>query len=253
MKFSKILVTAAAMVAVACGSAMAFPTGQIWIPSTDAKALKEVTLNISNYARFSSHTSGPNYLNIGAQVGLLPFEKIKMEVGVDYLTAGLNGTAADAHPFAFNAKVAVPEGALFGGMPALAAGIYNVGTFDHGYTGGNTMSNIAYGLIAKTIPMVGRISVGGYHGAEKNLGENSNIGLLASWDRAMPEISDKLWLAVDYMGGPNYYNALSVGGSWAFTSKVSLLTGVNFYNAFQDNHNSGGKPTFTTQLFVTLP
>jgi hypothetical protein len=135
--------------------------------------------------------------------------------------------------------------------------MYGIGTYDKG-AGQNTMQNIAYGLIARTFPVIGRISAGGYSGNEKNLGKNINDGLLLSWDRSMPEISDKLWLAVDYMSGRNYNGALSFGGSWAFSKQVSLLVGVNVYNPFQDSDPAtgslpGGKPTFTTQLDINLP
>lgn len=74
---------------------------------------------------------------------------------------------------------------------------------------------------------------------------------MLSWDRSMPEISDKLWMAVDYMSGNNAFGALSAGAAWAFTPNVSLLVGVNVYNPFQDE-KPGGKPTFTTQLDINF-
>jgi len=58
-------------------------------------------------------------------------------------------------------------------------------------------------------------------------------------------------MAVDYMGGNNYYSALSAGASWAFTPNVSVLVGANFYNPFQKTLY-GGKPTFTTQLDINF-
>jgi len=67
----------------------------------------------------------------------------------------------------------------------------------------------------------------------------------------MSEISDKLWLGVDYMSGNNAYGALSAGASWAFTPHISVLVGANVYNPGQDTLY-GGKPTFTTQLDINF-
>ncbi|MSN26157.1 MAG: hypothetical protein GJV46_09845 [Geobacter sp.] len=256
MKFSKIVVAASAIVALASSVAMATPSTQIWIPSTDVKGFKEVNLGIDNYIRFSDAAdAGANTYDLGVTVGVLPFEKFKLEVGVDYMTDNLgSGSTMAQHPIYFNFKGGVPEDAFFQGMPAVAAGMFGIGTFDRG-TNGNTMGNVAYGLIAKTFPVIGRISVGGYNGAEKNLGSNTSSGVLASWDRTMSEISDKLWLAVDYQGGNNALGALSVGGSWAFSKQVSLLVGADFFNPFFNPRGAslpGGKPTFTTQLDINF-
>lgn len=254
MKFGKIIATAAALTAFAAGSAMATPSTQIWIPSTDVKGFKEVNIGVDNYIRFSdAANAGANYYDLGVTAGVLPLENLKLEIGIDYLTDNLGGASNQAkHPIMFNFKTGIPEDA-FGikGMPAIAAGMYNIGTFDRGVAG-NTMQNIAYGLVAKTLPVIGRISLGGYNGAEKQFGEKINNGILASWDRSMPEISDKLWLAVDYMSGRNYNGALSFGGSWAFSKNTSLLVGVDIYNPGQSTL-TGGKPTFTTQLDINLP
>jgi len=45
MKLFKILAASGMVVAMTCGSAMAIPTAQTWIPSPDAKGFKEVTVN----------------------------------------------------------------------------------------------------------------------------------------------------------------------------------------------------------------
>jgi hypothetical protein len=199
--------------------------------------------------------------------GVLPSENIKLELGVDMLMTGLqNDNAADNHPFYFNAKLGTPEDA-FGikGLPAFAVGAYNLGTYDKPENGLSTRQNIAYGLVGKTLPVIGRLSVGGYYGSSRALatagnpsGTKNNSGVLASWDRSMPEISDKLWLAVDYMSGNNANGEISVGGSWAFSKQVSLLVGVVFFNPFYNvspNDNGaipGGKPALTTQLDISF-
>jgi hypothetical protein len=247
MKSLKLAVVAAAIVAMASSSAMATPSTQIWIPSTDAKDFKNIHIDIDNYARFASDPSvaGTNMYNIGLSAGVLPFENIKLEVGVDFLK--IDDKAYDEHPFYINAKLATPEGA-FGikELPAFAVGGYNLSTVSA------TQQNIVYALVAKTLPVVGRLSVGGYTSNEDLYGKKDNKGILASLDRSIPEISDKLWLAVDYMGGNNANGALSVGGSWAFSKQISLIVGAVFFNPFQEV-KPGGKPTLTTQIDISLP
>jgi hypothetical protein len=250
MKSLKLVAVAAALVALTSSSALATPSTQIWIPSTDVKGFKEVNISLDNYVRFSNAAdAGVNTIDIGVTAGILPLEKFKIEVGVDYMTDNTAGSLASNHPAYFNFKAGVPEDAFFAGMPAVAAGMYGLNTAS------TTLSqNIAYGLIAKTFPVVGRLSVGGYNGAETYFGTGkTKSGVLASWDRTMSEISDKLWLAVDYQGGNNYLGALTVGGSWAFSKQVSLIVGVGFYNEISVEKGGGGKPTFTTQLDINLP
>jgi hypothetical protein len=245
MKRVKVLTLAAAIVAVACGSAMAYPTGQINIPSTDAKGLKEVAIGINNYARFSTaDTAGANTYDLGVTTGLLPFEKVKLEVGADYGTTG----TATKQPMTYNAKLATAEDALIVGMPAFAIGGYNLGNA----VPGTNAQNIGYALVARTFPVVGRISVGGYSGDKDILvdakGKKDNTGVLASWDRSITEVSDKLWLGIDFASGNSALGGLGVGGSWAFSKQVSLLGGVTFYNEQTNN-----KPSFTTQVVISLP
>ena len=244
MKTVRILALAFAALALASSFSMAGPTGQINIPSTDAKGLKEVTISFNHYGRFSSAPdAGPGSFGVGVVTGLLPFEKLKLEIGADYTTTGLS----TVYPFSFNGKIASAEDALFSGMPAIALGGYNLGTIADAYP-----QNIVYGLIAKTLPVVGRFSVGGYNGAERSLGKKVNNGILASWDRTMTEVSDNLWLGVDYMSGKNADNEVSFGASWSFTKQVTLLMGITVPNAGQ-SALLGGKPTWTAQLSLNLP
>lgn len=268
MKLGKILASTVLAVAMACGSAMATPSTQIWIPSPDVKAFKDIHIDVDNYMRFSPKADGgPNYYNLGVSAGVLPYENIKLELGVDMLMTSLqNDNQADNHPFYFNAKLGTPEDA-FGvkGLPAFAVGAYNLGTYDKPANGLSTRQNIVYGLVGKTLPVVGRFSVGGYYGSSRALattgnpsGSKNNSGVMASWDRSMPEISDKLWLAVDYMSGNNANGEISVGGSWAFNKNVSLIVGAVFFNPFYnvgtgDNGTiPGGKPALTTQLDISF-
>ncbi len=251
MKRVKLMAVAAAVVAIASGSAYAGPTGQINIPSVDAKSLKEVTINVSNNVRFSTDSdAGPNLYDIGVVTGLLPYEKIKLEVGADYGTTGV----ATKQPMTYNVKLATTEDALFVGLPAFAIGGYNLGNITtDAINSGTNAQNIYYGLVAKTFGKAGRFSVGGYIGDKAVLvnasKDGDNTGVIASWDRTISEVSDKLWVGVDYMSGNNGDGEFSVGGSWAFSKQITLLSGVTFYN----EKATGGKTAFTTQLSINLP
>jgi isopropylmalate/homocitrate/citramalate synthase len=65
----------------------------------------------------------------------------------------------------------------------------------------------------------------------------------------MTEISDKLWLAVDYQGGNNVDGAVSFGVAWNFAKNVSVIFG---YNVFKEKAIAGNN-TFTTQLDINIP
>jgi len=241
-----------ALTLLAATAAMATPSTQIWIPSTDVQAYKTLHLGIDNYIRSTSNGGGNNYYDIGLTAGVLPFEKLQMEIGADYLDGGLN-SAADKHPVYFNAKIGTPEDSLFKLSPAFAVGAYGLGTNMDTFANGGTAQNVVYGLLAKTLPVVGRISAGGFHGSRKVLadenGNSANDGVLLSWDRTMSEISDKLWLGVDYQSGKSSLGATSFGASWAFAKNVSVIFGYDVYN----NVKTGGKNTFTTQLDINFP
>ena len=250
-----VLLIAAAMVVMAAGTAMATPSTQIWIPSTDIQPFKTVHFGFDTYIRTKKNPDGtyaPIIWDGGVTAGVLPFQKLQMEVGVDYIRYGV--TAYDDSPVYFNAKLGTPEDSLFKYSPAIAVGIYNVG-LRGGDLAHNTAQDISYGLVARTFPIVGRLSAGGYVGNGGNVnfknhhGNTDNSGVLLSWDRTMTEISDKLWLGVDYMGGNNAYGALSFGGSWAFAKNVSVLAGYDIYN----RKATGGQPTFTLQVDVNFP
>jgi hypothetical protein len=231
----------------------ATPSTQIWIPSTDFQKWKTGHLGLDNYIRTSKIDGirGAGMFDMGLTTGLLPFEKFQGEIGVDYLSMG--DSHYDDFPVYFNAKIGFPEGAVFKGSPALAIGAYNVGLKKD-----LTDYNIVYGLIAKTIPLLGRVSAGYYTGNKKVLVDENlnkaNSGLLLSWDRTMSEISDKLWLAIDYQGGKNYLGALSFGASWSFSKNLSVIFGYDIFNnkkAYYNTNNQNAN-TFTAQVDINF-
>jgi hypothetical protein len=239
--------------------ASATPSTQIWIPSTDIQAYKTVHLNFDTYIRDHSNKDGsrtPPVVDIGPTFGVLPFEKIQAEVGFDVISAGGN---ADKHPLYGHFKIGMPEDNTW--IPAVSVGMYNIGTKSGDARKGELATNqdIAYGLVAKTLPVVGRLSAGYYVGNRKVLVtdekdasgnfKSDEKGVLLSWDRTMTEISDKLWFAVDYMGGKNLNGALSFGASWAFAKNVSVIFGYDVWN----NKNVAGQNTATIQVDINFP
>ncbi|MCX5791677.1 MAG: hypothetical protein NTY45_05575 [Elusimicrobia bacterium] len=231
----------------AAAAAHATPSTQIWIPSTDIQKYKSAHLNVDNYIAAEKEAAGtwkaPVFM-ICPTVGVLPYEKIQAEAGFDVMKAGLS---ADNYPVYLHAKAGTPEGSLFGGSPAFALGGYNFGLKKD-----VTDQNIIYGLAAKNLAKLGRLSAGYFSGNGKVLvdgnGAKANTGLLLSWDRTLSEISDKLWAAVDYQGGDSALGALSFGVSWAFAPNTSVLFGYDVYN----NAKTAGKDTFTVQLDINL-
>jgi hypothetical protein len=229
------------------------PSTQIWIPSTDFQKWKTIHLGIDNYIRTSKINGirGAGMIDFGLTTGLLPFEKFQGEIGIDYLYMGDDNY--DDYPIYFNAKIGLPEDELFKNSPAIALGAFNLGLKKN-----LTNYNIIYGEIAKTIPILGRLTVGYYTGNAKILVDEdlkkANSGLLLSWDRTMTEISDKLWIAVDYQGGKSYLGALNFGASWAFSKNVSVIFGYDIYNnknAYYNTNNQNAN-SFTAQVDINF-
>ncbi|GAB1450897.1 hypothetical protein MASR2M47_09530 [Draconibacterium sp.] len=231
----------------------ATPTTIIWIPSADFQKFKTMHFGIDNYIRTSNADGirGAAMYDVGFTIGALQIKKFQFEVGADYLSMGDN--IYDEHPMYFNAKAGFAEGSLFKNCPAIVIGGYNFGTKNS-----LTNYNIVYGVLSKTLPAVGRLSFGYYVGNGKLLldsnGAKANSGILASWDRPMKEISDKLWLAIDYQGGNNYLGSLNIGFSWNFSSNVSVIFGYDIFNDSNTLYNSTdkNKNTFTTQLDINF-
>jgi len=232
----------------------ATPSTQIWVPSTDFQGFKTIHLGIDNFTRIENvdNTRGAGMYDFGLTTGLPTFWKIQSEVGIDYVSMG--DPIYDKHPFYFNLKLGIPEDSLFSGFPGLAVGAYNLGL-----KGGLTNYNILYGVVAKTIPIIGaRLSLGYYSGNDKVLtddkGNVAKGGLFASIDRVIPEISDKLWLCIDYQGGNNYLGSLNFAFSWSFSSNVAVIFGYCIYNDKNTLYNSKDKNvnSFTTQLDINF-
>lgn len=217
---------------IAAGKVFATASTHIWAPSTDVQAYKKWHLTADFYVPTENNADGSRastITNLGLTVGVLPFKKLNAEVGFDH-KSGLG--ALDDYPMYFNFKVGIPEDAYGKFFPAIAVGIYDLGTKK-----GKTDNNVFYGKVAKTLVLgglnLGRFSVGGFTGNDKLLlhdGEEDAQGVLVAWERVMSEITDKLWVCVEYQGSESAYGALNLGFSWKFADNVSAIFGYQIYN-----------------------
>ena len=227
-----------------CVFSQSFATGSgiVWIPSTDVQPFKIVRLGIDNY--FTIFKKGAEHggmalpTDMGLTIGLLPFSFFNIEVGCDLMEP-------QDSPWSLNAKAGIPEKLLFSESPAIAVGASSIG-----FQKNVTDYNIIFGVVSKNIPLLGRLTCGYYWGNEKILSTRAGIpdnhGIMAGWDRAMPEISDNLVFAADYQDGEHAFGALSFGATWNFTKEIGVMIGYNLYN-------KGYFPnTFTTQLDINL-
>jgi hypothetical protein len=232
----KIMLIMLAVFIITSSSTYATPSTIIWIPSVDFQGYGSFHLGIDNYAydfksgKAYSGTAFPT--DLGLTVGVLPFSTVQAEIGIDYFTPLWS-------PFSLNAKVGVPESALTEWSPAIA-----VGGFGFGFSKNVTDYNIFYGMIGKTIPVIGRIEAGLFSGSNILLAPN-NTGFLLSWDRMMPEISENLWLAIDYQSGKSGFGALSYGFAWSFSKNVSVIFA-------RDEFNADIPGAFTMQLDINI-
>jgi len=156
-----------------------------------------------------------------------PLGKVMAETGFDYKKGF--GSFYDSNPWYFHFKFGVPEDAYFKNMPKFAIGGYDLGTRSH-----RTNYNVWYLKGGKTVMIdklnLGVLSFGLFKGNGRLLRDKNGLrddrGILACWERVMSEISDKLWLAVDYQGTQSSYGALNFGFAWNLTKDISFNLGV---------------------------
>lgn len=214
-------------------NAFATASTHVWAPSTDVQGFNVWHITADMYAAIERDAAGsriPTITNVGLTVGVLPLKRLNVEIGFDHKT-GLG--ALDSYPMYGNLKIGVPENAIGNGSPALAAGVFDVGTQSDA-----TGYDVVYGKIARTFSAggtsLGRFSAGYFAGNEKLLldgkGEKDNSGLLAAWERTVTEVSDKLWICVEYMGTESVYGSVNLGASWKFAGNVSVLGGYEIFN-----------------------
>jgi hypothetical protein len=222
MNRTRLAVAAALLLCSAV--ARATPSTVVWTPATTY--VQPVLVPHLTYDTYFAE-QGAYGIDTGLTVGVLPFEKVQGEIGVDLFYPGYTQNG-----LYLNAKVGVPEGALGAGFPGLSGGIYNVG-----FESDVTDYNIVHAELAKTFP-VGTFAVGAYYGLNDALlvdenGEAAQAGFMASW--AGPELKTdlpgllKIVPAIDLMTGSSALGAVGTGLSLYFSPTVSLITGPVFF------------------------
>ncbi|MBI5748137.1 MAG: hypothetical protein HZA00_03355 [Nitrospinae bacterium] len=246
----------------------ATPSTTYWTTSTsDVQPYGVWHLGIDNYftlfkdkgtlgTESGSLTNAPVF---GLTVGVLPFEKLNMEVGVDMIegTYDTSTTPNKNYPLFFNGKLGTPEGSLFEGSPALNIGMWNIGTkaYDSN-TGFGTNYNIIHAMVGKTLPSdMGRLHVGYYTGNDKLLFDATstatpktpnNSGFMIGYDKWL--VKDKFMFAADWATGKNAISGGGFGIYWFYTPSVSLLMGP----VFPDKDTYGKDWVWTTQMDINF-
>jgi hypothetical protein len=224
-----------------------------WTPMTlDIQPYGVVHLGIDDYFRVRNASPGafPTDMTMPT-VGILPFSKIQMEVGIDYF-------ANTPHPWLFNAKIGTPEDAWFKGQPALQVGTFLVGRKTNT---ARSDYDIVYGVVGKTLGPIGRFSIGPYFGNHATLvsstGKPQNSGYMVAFDHGFRPVKDssgavdynRFVFAADYASGKNFIGGGGGGFYIFFTKNISLLLGPTFFN----DQGLNGKWKFSTQLDINLP
>jgi hypothetical protein len=271
----------------------ATPSTTYWTPATsDVQPYNVWHIGVDNYFRLyrtaeecptansSCSQNGSFPTDVGVTVGVLPFEKFNLEVGIDGLFPGTH-----AHPaltsigssLLFNAKFGTPEGAFFGSwFPAL-----NIGIFDVGFKSEITDMNIVDILVGKTLGPFGRLHAGYYYGnpasalmhdggckrgtsnpafscaaqAPGASGKLENDGAMVGYDYGFWKLKDKegneynKWVfAADYASGKNFIGGGGFGIYHFFNKDISLLTGPVWFN----DHVINGQWKWTVQLDINF-
>ena len=236
------VVLAVALTFVSTASVEATPSTTYWTPCTfDVQPYGVWHITYDSYFTVGKRgaTKGDFATDVGLTVGVLPFEKVKLELGFDLMEP-------TDDPLFFNGKLGMPEGSLFSGSPALNIGIFNVGTKK-----GVTDYNIVDFIVGKTLPYnLGRLHVGYYKGNGKTLksasGKKEDQGFMVGYDKYI--YKDKVMLAADYASGKNVIGGGGVGLYYFFTKDIDLLVGPVWFN---DQDLNGGMK-WTVQLDVNF-
>ena len=249
---ARLILLSAIVLGTAATPALATSSSTIWTNMTpDIQAFGVVHVGVDNYftvGRQASDGAGDFPTDAGLTVGILPFEKLQMEIGVDMLEPSND-------PLSANFKLGAPEGALFQGAPAFFVGMFGIGTEK-----GVTDYNIAHLTVGKTFAGFGRVSAGPYWGNGELLrdsaGEKHDSGFMVAFDRGFHPVHDaagttfnRYVVAADYASGDNAVGGYAAGLYTYFTKDISLLVAPVWFN----DEGVNGKWKLTVQLDMNLP
>ncbi len=222
---------------LAAGSARATPSTTVWAPSTtyvQPYLVPHVTYDTYFWKGTPTGQLGsPVYpVTTGLTMGVLPWEKLNLELGFDLLLPSPD-------PLLLNAKLGTPEGTLFAGSPSLAVGVMGVGTKGSAGAVGGTDYDLLYAQVQKNLPWGGFLSGGGYYGAGGKVlwtssdGSEQRAGFIGG--AASPDIAigipglKKIFFSADVQTGKNFFGAAAGAVNFAFTDSIGLLTGPVYF------------------------
>ncbi len=228
------------------GLAGATPSTTYWTPCViDIQGFKIVHVTYDNYTTLGKKgtTQGGQALpnDLGLTVGILPWEKLQMEIGLDWLEPSDD-------PLYFNAKIGAPEGVLFQGSPAIEVGLFNVGTNQD-----VTDQNILEIITGRSLPYgLGRLHLGAYKGngtvLKSSSGKTEDMGFMAAYDFGFWSTGNggynRIVLAGDYASGDNAIGGGGAGVYYYFTKDIDLLVGPVWFN----DNGLNGDWKWTTQF-----
>jgi len=218
-KFTRAI--AAASLLSAATAAQATPSTTFWTPATTYTQPYLVPhLTYDTYV--GEQGLIPN--DYGLTIGVLPFEKLQGEIGVDVFYPGYTESS-----LYLNAKLTLPENAFGAWQPGLSVGIQSFGfekdVSDYGHL---------HVTVGKTFAGIGSVAVGAYYGMNENLyvgsdGKTNRSGFMASYVSpdvtvGLPGLQKVVFLA-DYASGKNGFGGYGGGVGLYFTPAIALLTG----------------------------
>ncbi len=208
------------------------PTSLFWTTcTTDVQPYGVGHVSITSY--FSLYNQKKYSSNIptdvGFELGILSWNGLKGEAGIDYL-------AGTSNPFYFNAKIGMDESSLFNHSPSFCIGFSDVGTKTHGKN--RTNQNILNAVIGKSLPEAfgGNLYVGAYFGSQA-LGRVRQ-GVMAGYSRGFDAVTSpegvkysRWYFLIDYASGNNAIGGAGVALTYNFNPAVYIQTGpVWFYS-----------------------
>ena len=209
----------------AAPTAQATPSTTYWTPATTY--VQPYLVPHVTYDTYVSERSAMQN-DYGLTVGVLPFDKIQGEVGVDSFMPGI----AENNLYA-NAKLALPEGAFADWQPGVSAGVYGLG-----FKSDVSNFDVLHAEIGKTLPFVGNLVLGGYYGLNSKLmvsssGARQQAGVMGAW--TSPDIVvnrtglNKINFIADVQSGKNAFGAVGAGIGVYFTPSIDILTGPVYF------------------------
>ncbi len=246
---------AAAAVLATAATASATPSTTFWTPETTYTQPYLIP-----HITYDTYVAEKGLLQntYGLTIGVLPFEKLQGEVGIDAFYPTFTLKTKD---FAqLNGKLTLPENAFGEWQPGVSVGIMNVG-----FKSDVSDYNLVHLSIAKTLPMVGNVSIGGYYGAGSKLlwtGSDGNVnrtGFMAAW--TSPDIKigkpglDKIIFLADVATGKNWMGAVGGGIGLYFTPAIDILTGPVYFldkDLYKANPSANTNVMWTVQLDVDV-